>query len=343
MRENNEFIGQVEDYLVEFDGPTPLPGRVLDAIHAELPRTRQAKTGPGFMRMPPMLSTISARAPLGIAAAAVVVAVVLGAAFINRDNQPAVGGSVASPTPRPSQSAGPAASSDVRALANANHTSCPGITNRPLCIEPGTYQLGPPEEWPITVTFDVPENWWYFDNAAGSDGLLVQTDDIVNGSGWGVTFNTVGSVSIDPCDTTAGTFAHEAVDTASELAAAMAAWPGFEATEPAPISGQASPGVTFTFASAPQHQDCPAGGQLFTTASSASVDAYPMVNQRDRSHAVEFRIYETEQGLLLVAAMNFPETSPWEEDNGVPYDPERHVDHQVEMDAILDSIRIEAP
>src|SRR5215204_648611 len=85
MRENDEFIGRVEDYLVEFDGDTPLPGRVLDAIHAELPRTRQAKAGPGFMRMPPMLSTVSSRAPLGIAAAAVVVVVVLGAVFINRD------------------------------------------------------------------------------------------------------------------------------------------------------------------------------------------------------------------------------------------------------------------
>jgi hypothetical protein len=82
---------------------------------------------------------------------------------------------------------------------------------------------------------------------------------------------------------------------------------------------------------------------LFTTASSASIDAYPMVNDQDRSHAVEFRIYETDQGLLVVAAMNFPETSPHEESSGVEFDPGRHVDHQVEMDAILDSIQIEAP
>ena len=30
MRENDHFVGQVEDYLVEFDGDTPLPGRVMD-------------------------------------------------------------------------------------------------------------------------------------------------------------------------------------------------------------------------------------------------------------------------------------------------------------------------
>ena len=342
MRENDGFIGQVEDYLVEFDGDTPLPGRVLDAIHAQLPRTRQAKAGPGFMRMPAMLSTISSRAPLGIAAAAVVVAVVLGAAFINRNNdQSGVGGvPAASPTPVPSQS--PAASPEVRMLENANNVSCPRITSVPQCIEPGTYQLGSTAVWPAIVTFDVPENWWYYQNAAGSAGVLVQTEDIVDGSGWGVIFNTVGSVSIDPCDMAAGTFAPEEVDTASDFAAAMAAWPGFEATEPAPISNLAYPGVSITLESAPPLEDCPAS-QLFTTAESAPLDGYPMVNGQGRHHETEFRIFQTDQGLLVVMAMNFPETSPFEEDNGIPFDPERHVEHQVEMDAILESIELKDP
>ncbi len=70
MRENDEFIGRVEDYLVDFDGATPLPGRVIDAIHAELPRTRQVKANLGFMRMPLMRSTISSRSPRGFAALA---------------------------------------------------------------------------------------------------------------------------------------------------------------------------------------------------------------------------------------------------------------------------------
>jgi hypothetical protein len=338
MRENDEFIGQVEDYLVEFDGETPLPGRVMDAIHAELPRTRQAKANPGFMRMPPMLSTISSRAPLGIAAA-VVVAVVLGAVFINRNiDQSGVGGVAASPTPVPSQNTG----AEVRMLENANTVSCPGITGAPLCIDPGTYQLGSTAVWPAIVTFDVPENWWYYVNAAGSAGVLVQTEDVANGSGWGVMFNTVGEVRKDPCQGSAGTFAPEEVDTASELAAAMGAWPGFEATEPAPISDLAYPGVAITLVSAPRGEDCPAS-QLFTTAQSAPLDGYPLVNAQGRAHETEFRIFETEQGLLVVMAMNFPETSPFEEDNGIPFDPERHADHQVEMDAILDSIWLKSP
>jgi hypothetical protein len=338
MRENEGFIGQVEDYLVEFDGDTPLPGHVLDAIHAELPRTRQAKAGPGFMRMPPMLSTISSRAPLGIAAAAVVAVVVLGAVFINRDNnQAGIGGvPAASPTPVSSQSP------EVRMLENANQVSCPGITDRPYCVEPGTYQLGSTDIWPAIVTFDVPENWWYYENVPGSAGVLVQTEDNQNGSGWGIIFNTVDEVSKDPCDRSAGNFDSDEVDTAAELAAAIATWPGFETTEPTPISDLAYAGVSITVASAPKHEDC-SGSSLFTTASSAPIDAYPMVNGQDRSHATEFRIFETEQGLLVVGAMNFPETSPFEEDNGIPFDPERHAEHQVQMDAILDSIWLKDP
>jgi hypothetical protein len=68
-----------------------------------------------------------------------------------------------------------------------------------------------------------------------------------------------------------------------------------------------------------------------------------MVNTQGRRHETEFRIFETEDGLLVVMATNFPETSPYEEDNGVSFDPERHVDHQVQMDAILDSIRLTSP
>ena len=164
----------------------------------------------------------------------------------------------------------------------------------------------------------------------------------MNGSGWGVIFNTVGAVPRDPCQRSAGMFAPEEVDTASELAAAMAAWPGFEATEPAPISDLAYPGVAITLVSAPRHEDCPAS-HLFTTAESAPLDGYPMVNVQGRRHETEFRIFETEEGLLVVMAMNFPETPPYEENNGIPFDPKRHVEHQVEMEAILDSIELKDP
>lgn len=281
---------------------------------------------------------------LRLAAAAVVVAVVLGAVFINRGNGQAGGdtGPVVSPTPQPSQSPGPTASRDDPMLQNAPAAPCPGITDLLYCLEPGTYQLGSTALWPAVVTFDVPENWWYYEGSTALVGVLVQTEDAVNGSGWGVTFSTVGTVSKDPCRRSAGKFAPDEVDTASELAAAMTAWPGFEATEPAPISDEAYPGMAITLLSGPRAADCP-DNLMFTTAASGPVDAYPLVNQQGRPHETVFRIFEIEGELLVVAAMNFPETSPFEEDNGVPFDPTRHVEHQVEMDAILDSIELKDP
>ena len=104
MRENDEFIGRVEDYLVEFDGPTPLPDRVIDAINAELPRTRQTKASPGSMRMPATLSALSSRTRWGFAALAMlgvtaVAVVAIGVAGLIVLRQPAVGpGGSPSPT-----------------------------------------------------------------------------------------------------------------------------------------------------------------------------------------------------------------------------------------------------
>jgi len=346
MRENDGFIGQVEDYLVEFDGDTPLPGRVLDAIHAELPRTRQAKAGPGFMRMPPMLSTITSRAPLGIAAAIVILAVVVGATFMNgRNDQAGVGGPPGtSPTPASTERA--AGSSDVRALANANQTSCPGITNRPLCIEPGTYQLGPREIWPAVVTVDVPENWWLYEGGSGQVGILVQTDDIDNGSGWGLSFETVGDVSIDPCRGSAGMWTED-IDTPGELAEAIGTWPGFDVSEPEPISIGAYNGLKLTVTSSMTTEDCPAS-LMWSTKTSGQVDAYPLVNSTEIGpRTAELRIVNVDSSpgsrsgeLLVIKVMGSPETSPHEEESGVAHDPDAHVAHQPALQAILDSIQI---
>jgi hypothetical protein len=349
MTDNDQFIGQVEDYLVEFDGETPLPGRVLDAIHAELPRTRQAKARPGFMRMPPMLSTVSSRAPLGIAAAMVILAVVIGATYMNRNEQSGVGGlPVASPTLQPSDAPAksPGAGSDVRALANAVQTSCPGITGRPYCLEPGTYQLGSSPIWPAAVTFDVPENWWWYEGGTGQSGILVQTEDIENGSGWGLTFETVGSVSIDPCDRAAGTW-KEDKDTPGELAEAIGTWPGFEASEPEPISIGDYNGVKLTLTSSRTIDDCPSSA-MWTTKNSTQLDAYPMVNSTTIGpRTAEFRIFNVDESggsrageLLVIRVFGFPETSPHEEDSGIAHDPDAHVEHIPALQSILDSIQI---
>ncbi len=113
MSHDDDFIGQLEDYLDAFDGVTPLPDRIRDAIRAELPSVRQVRPRPGLERVFIMLSNASAGARLGLAAATVVAAVVLGAAFLNNNQRGGVVGGAVTPaptaTPAPSLHAAPTA------------------------------------------------------------------------------------------------------------------------------------------------------------------------------------------------------------------------------------------
>ena len=45
MTRNDDFIGQLEGYLDEYEGSTPLPDEVRDAIRAELPFDNSARPG----------------------------------------------------------------------------------------------------------------------------------------------------------------------------------------------------------------------------------------------------------------------------------------------------------
>ncbi|MEP7040954.1 MAG: hypothetical protein ABI864_05195, partial [Chloroflexota bacterium] len=85
MTHDDEFIGQLENYLDEFEGMTPLPDAVRDAIRAELPGTRQI--GPlsrpnrnGSRR----LFHMSRNMRIGLAAAAVVLVAIVGINLIPR-------------------------------------------------------------------------------------------------------------------------------------------------------------------------------------------------------------------------------------------------------------------
>ena len=96
MTRNDDFIGQLESYLDEYEGSTPLPEDVRDAIRAELPSTRQRPPWWPARRFPQMNNM----AKLAIAAAAVVVAALLGFNYFAARNvgSPGLG---ASPTPTP--------------------------------------------------------------------------------------------------------------------------------------------------------------------------------------------------------------------------------------------------
>jgi len=336
MTRDDDFTRRLEEYLEEYDGTTPLPERVRDAVHAALPRTRQAPARQGPLGVLTM-ATRSSTARLGVAAAAVVAAVVLGAAFLNGGRDGLVGGP--SPTASPTAAPTPTPAAGSVSLSSAPSAACYPEATRNDCIAPGTYTLTG-VNWPAEVSLDVPAGWFPWDAGIGFEGVLVDSGpDAPDGSGWGLVFSVIGSVSRDPCDVDSRTYDPEEVDTAAELAAAIAAWPGFESTEPAEVTVDGLGGLLVEVTSTRTDAECPSP-TIWLTPGLQPVDAYPMVGAPDVRRAATFRILDVGDGLLAIRTTEFGEISPFEASQGVAQDPTRHAADQVELQAIVDSIRL---
>ena len=350
MTANDDFIAQLEDYFERFDGATPLPDRVRDAIRAELPSARQVQPGTGLLRFFAMLSNASTGARLGLAATAVVVAVVLGAAFINNRSGPAVGGTVTpppaatiAPSVTPSSRPTPAASSPASPpmLGAATYVACDPADTGKSCLSAGTYQLtGGPTVWPVRLTVDVPAGWFEWLADQGADAVLVQggADTKYSGTGWGVMFSTVGDVYRDPCDLAKGVIPAAQVATPQKLAAVMATWPRFAATAAEPITVGGDTGLKLKLTSTGP-DSCYSDGSVWQTASGGSLDTYPMIGGSSARAAGTFEIVDTGHGLVVIRTTDFPETSPAEVAGGMAADATRHAADLPALHAILESIR----
>lgn len=130
MTRSDEFIGQLESYLEDYEGSTPLPEAVRDAIRAELPLTRQRPAWWPARRFPEM----SSFAKLGVAAAVAVVAALLGFNYLVAPNIGSQGLGDPSPSPTPTP---------------------PGLSGDAL--DPGTYRT---EEGEVDATLTVPDGWF---------------------------------------------------------------------------------------------------------------------------------------------------------------------------------------
>lgn len=342
MNRDDDLIAQLEDYLDSFDGVTPLPVRVRDAVRADLPRTRQVRPARGMGRVLDMISQASTPARWGVAAAVVVAAVVLGAAFVNRDGGLPAVGAAATPSPSPSTSPTPTASPAPAAmLKDAPHAACSPGGSAPDCLAPGTYRLTG-NVWPGDITMEVPAGWFEWQPYSWEDAydaLLVYAGP-GGASGWGVSFIGVAEVAKDPCDPAKGTYPRAETGTVDGLVAAMSRWPGFESTAPAPIVVGGYSGQLIELTSTRTGLDCP-DGTLWKIPQGMAVDAYPMVGARGpAARPGTFRIVDVNGTLLVIRTTDFPETSPNELSGGVPDAPTRHAADQVVMQQILDSIRI---
>ena len=186
---------------------------------------------------------------------------------------------------------------------------------------------------------DDPTGWFWFNPYPDLEGILVDSGpDASDGSGWGAVFMRVGDVFRDPCDQSAG---KAPVDTVDELVAAMEAWPGFTVSSPEPTAVGGIDGRLVTVTSTRTTAEC-TPQSVWLTPGGNFVDAYPMVDARGAGRAATFRIVDVGGELLVVRTTEFGDPSPFEVEQGVDPDPDRHAADLPVLQGILDSIRFEA-
>jgi hypothetical protein len=348
MNRDDDFIGQLEDYLDTFEGVVPLPANVRSAVQARLPETRQVRGSRGPERLLEMTSRMSTPARLGIGAAAVLGIVVLGAAALNvSGSAPGVGAvrtAPSSPSAEPSRepaspglAISPSPTDRIPILPRSGFASCgPGVSGS--CNAAGRYRLSS-LAWPATVSIDLPTGWWTYAVASDFEGVLVENGDTPDGSGWGVIFMTVRDVSRDPCDPDAGKFGSDETASVEGLVAAMRSWPGFDVSPATPIEIDGYAGQLVDVTSARTASDCPAA-TIWSTVNGTAVDGYPMVGEAAEPRPGQFRILDVEGELVVIRTTNFGDASPHELGQGIEPDPDRHAEDQVELRAIVDSIQI---
>jgi hypothetical protein len=234
MTREDDFIDQVEGYLDEYEGQTPLPEMVRDAVRAQLPTTRQISPLPGPLRILDMTVTVPPAARYGLVAAAAVAAVIAGGALFGGPNLG--GGPTPTPVPIPTP---PILSGDA--------------------LEAGTYRL---TVVGVVATITVPPGW------ANVQGIGVGKD-IPDVSFAAVVFwpsdEEVAHVYSDPCRWQDGYVDPPVGPTVDDLVTALANQPQRGESVPIDVSidGYRGKMVELTVPDDIDFADCD-GGQFYS-------------------------------------------------------------------------------
>lgn len=304
MTRHDDFISQLENYLEEYEGSTPLPDDVRHAIRARLPSTQQRLAWWPAWRFPAMNSI----AKLGLAAAAVTVAAFLGFNYLIGPNigSPRLGDPSPSPnpTPRPFQT-GPN-------------------------LSPGTYAIDAP--FPVRVTFDIPAGWFAWISNASAAGLLVDNGVGDGGSGWGAVFWIVDNVYADPCDPSSQ-LDPKLGPSVDDLVAALTTLPGYEATTPTDVTVSGFQGVELELTAPEYGDECP-------HRTWSAVDSEPRGMAPGETNRLQ--ILDVDGVRLVLTIIEYAHTTEFEQSLGIPFDADAHAADQPELRQILDSVRIES-
>jgi hypothetical protein len=120
-----------------------------------------------------------------------------------------------------------------------------------------------------------------------------------------------------------------------DLANALGNLPGITASTPVDIEMDGHAGKLIELTATADVASCPAGAA--TLWDFAGLDDYPMA----LGERLPIRIVDVDGVRLVIVATDYPGTSAWELGQGESFDPTAHAEHQVELQAIFDSIRID--
>ena len=221
MTRDDDFIGQLEGYLEEFEGITPLPDGIRNAVRAQLPRTNQIGPVSGLMRY----LTLNRPIKIALAAAAAVVLALVGYGLF-------AGGNVGH---QPSQSLSGTPSPSPTPIRSPVSFPDPGVSNK--SIPAGRVVVD--GAFPIKVSFDAPVGWVATDLTTGRASLQKGPVE--------VNFVIVDDVSADPCRAS-GWLSPPLGPTVDEFVTAITDWPGFQTTNLRDIrlGGMAGKALTLT-------------------------------------------------------------------------------------------------
>ncbi len=307
------------------DGGTVPSDWVLDTVLDQLPATPQHR--PAWpMRRVPVMNNIG---KLLLAAAAVVVVVIVGSRMLSGSSDVA-GGPLASQPSTPGSSKPPAGTG----LPSGGSVTVGSYT---IAFTPHHLEHGVPVafEAPYRITFDVPAGWsslgWGITKRDGGppEGMWMAPWDI-------------GTVYVDPCHREAGGTADGPLMRSDEgVAEALSDWWGVEpqfdraptapiASHPEPVSFAGYDGqyVEFSVPEDVAFVTCE-GGQYISYRDVAGEPRYHQgPGQREQLWIVDVDGDAGAGGVIAIGAGSFPATSP---------------DDLAELQAIVDSVRIEAP